>query len=156
MATVRRRSTTSRRATVRGFNRWNAGATAGPMADIARSAPVAAPAPPQRTAASASQVFEFPVAASSARAAYVAGTFDTKGRELFFLRQCLERLGLRVITVDLSTSGKPSSASVHPREVARHHPQGEAAVFSSDRGDAMTAMALAFEASSRPGAISAA
>ncbi|MEO6895820.1 MAG: Tm-1-like ATP-binding domain-containing protein [Caldimonas sp.] len=86
------------------------------------------------------------MAASSARAAYVAGTFDTKGRELFFLRQCLERLGLRVITVDLSTSGKPSSASVHPREVARHHPQGEAAVFSSDRGDAMTAMALAFEA----------
>ena len=133
-------------ATVRGFNRWNAGGTAGPMADIARSAPVAAPATPQRPAAASPQVFEFPVAASSARAAYVAGTFDTKGRELFFLRQCLERLGLRVITVDLSTSGKPSSASVHPREVARHHPQGEAAVFSSDRGDAMTAMALAFEA----------
>ena len=70
------------------------------------------------------RVFDFPVAASSGRAAYVAGTFDTKGRELYFLRQCLEKLGLRVVTVDLSTSGKPSTAAVHPREVARHHPRG--------------------------------
>ncbi len=136
--------------TVRGFNRWNAGGTAGPMADIARSAPVApgtpAPTSAPKPMAAASQVFDFPVAASSVRAAYVAGTFDTKGRELFFLRQCLERLGLRVVTVDLSTSGKPSTASVHPREVARHHPRGESVVFSSDRGDATAAMALAFEA----------
>ena len=58
------------------------------------------------------------MAATSGRAAYVAGTFDTKARELFFLRQCLDRLGLRVVTVDLSTSGKTSTASVHPREVA--------------------------------------
>ena len=97
------------------------------------------------TRESGARVVEFPVAASAGRAAYVAGTFDTKGRELFFLRQCLERLGLRVVTVDLSTSGKPSPASVHPREVARHHPQGEAAVFSGDRGSAVSAMALAFE-----------
>ncbi|MET0542756.1 MAG: Tm-1-like ATP-binding domain-containing protein [Variovorax sp.] len=80
------------------------------------------------------------------RAAYVAGTFDTKSRELFFLRQCIEKLGLRVVTVDLSTSGKPSPASVHPREVARHHPAGESAVFSGDRGTATAAMAAAFEA----------
>ncbi|HEY4067158.1 MAG TPA: Tm-1-like ATP-binding domain-containing protein [Burkholderiaceae bacterium] len=93
-----------------------------------------------------SSVYDFPVAASSARAAYVAGTFDTKGRELFFLCQCLERLGLRVVTVDLATSGRPSPASIHPREVARHHPQGESAVFSTDRGNATAAMALAFEA----------
>ena len=105
-------------------------------ADAATAAP--------RPAASA-RVVEFPVAASAGRAAYVAGTFDTKGRELFFLRQCLEKLGLRVVTVDLSTSGKPSPASVHPREVARHHPQGEAAVFTGDRGSAVSAMALAFE-----------
>ena len=150
-------------ATVRGFNRWNAGGTAGPVADIARSSNATAPWSPSATsstvpsASSASaastrpsaaspRLFDFPVAASGTRAAYVAGTFDTKGRELFYLRQCLERLGLRVVTVDLSTSGKPSSASVHPREVARHHPQGEAAVFGSDRGIAITAMALAFEA----------
>ena len=131
--------------TVRGFTRWNAGGTAAPTTDIPRAAPAAQTAPPPRPATS-TQVFDFPVAASSVRAAYVVGTFDTKARELFFLRQCLERLGLRVVTVDLSTSGKTSSASVHPREVARHHPQGESAVFSNDRGKATAAMALAFEA----------
>lgn len=129
---------------VRGFNRWNAGGTAAPLADIPREAPAAAPSA-AAPAATPAAVYDFPVAASTGRAAYVAGTFDTKARELFFLRQCLEKLGLRVVTVDLSTSGKPSPASVHPREVARHHPQGEAAVFSGDRGSAVTAMALAFE-----------
>ncbi len=127
--------------TVRGFNRWNAGGTAAPLADISRGAPAVTTPKPAATAA----VLPFPVASSSGRAAYVAGTFDTKGRELFYLRQCLEKLGLRVVTVDLATSGKPSPASVHPREVARHHPQGESAVFSGDRGSAVTAMAVAFE-----------
>lgn len=131
---------------VRGFTQWNAGGTAAPATDIVRLRPPPVPTPPAQPVAPSPQVFDFPVAASSVRAAYVAGTFDTKGRELFFLRQCLERLGLRVVTVDLSTSGKTSSASVHPREVARHHPQGEAAVFSDDRGNATAAMALAFEA----------
>jgi uncharacterized protein (UPF0261 family) len=49
------------------------------------------------------------------------------------------------VTVDLATSGKPSSAMVHPREVARHHPGGEGAVFTGDRGSAVTEMAIAFE-----------
>jgi uncharacterized protein (UPF0261 family) len=138
---------------VRGYNRWNAGDAAAPVGDILRDRPEATAAPtPQpaptsaSTAPGAGKVLEFPVAATSLRAAYVAGTFDTKARELFFLRQCLERLGLRVVTVDLSTSGKPSPASVHPREVARHHPGGEAAVFSGDRGAAVAGMAVAFEA----------
>jgi uncharacterized protein (UPF0261 family)/ABC-type branched-subunit amino acid transport system ATPase component len=139
---------------VRGFNRWNAGGTAAPVGDISRDGPPPAltPAPSQgereqeRSLSPSAAVLSFPVAASSERAAYVAGTFDTKGRELFFLRQCLEQLGLRVVTVDLSTSGKTSTASVHPREVARHHPSGESAVFSGDRGGAVTAMAAAFEA----------
>ena len=137
--------------TVRGFNRWNAGGTAAPVADIARSSVETSPSPQPSPASGrgrqsrSGRVFDFPVAATSGRAAYVAGTFDTKGRELHFLRQCLEKLGLRVITVDLSTSGRPSTASVHPREVARHHPGGEAAVFSGDRGSAVMAMALAFE-----------
>jgi uncharacterized protein (UPF0261 family)/ABC-type branched-subunit amino acid transport system ATPase component len=148
--------------TVRGFNRWNAGGPAAQVADIPRTSPPSPaggsrhgddlrepPASPQLSAASAKAspsalVFDFPVAATSVRAAYVAGTFDTKGRELQFLRQVLDKRGLRVVTVDLSTSGKPSTAAVHPREVARHHPDGEAAVFSGDRGSAVTAMALAF------------
>jgi uncharacterized protein (UPF0261 family)/ABC-type branched-subunit amino acid transport system ATPase component len=128
---------------VRGFNRWNAGGTAAPAADIARGPAAMPPAAPK--AAAPAQVFDFPIAASSGRAAYVAGTFDTKGRELSYLRQCLEKLGLRVVTVDLATSGKPSPASVHPREVARFHPDGESAVFTTDRGRSVTAMAIAFE-----------
>jgi uncharacterized protein (UPF0261 family)/ABC-type branched-subunit amino acid transport system ATPase component len=154
--------------TVRGFNRWNSGGTAGSTSDISRDAGVT-PSPagrervgvrvgstggtepltptlsPLGRGGNSAQLFDFPVAASSTRAAYVAGTFDTKGRELAYLRQCLEKLGLRVVTVDLATSGRPSPASVHPREVARHHPQGEAAVFSGDRGSAVTGMATAFE-----------
>jgi uncharacterized protein (UPF0261 family)/ABC-type branched-subunit amino acid transport system ATPase component len=91
------------------------------------------------------RVVEFPVAQTAGRAAYIAGTFDTKGRELFYLRSCLEKLGLRTVTVDLATSGKPSSAMIHPREVARHHPKGERAVFTGDRGSAVSEMGLAFE-----------
>ena len=98
-------------------------------------------AAPQRRRASSSSRWRRP----SGRAAYIAGTFDTKGRELFFLRSCLEKLGLRTVTVDLATSGKPSPAMVHPREVARHHPKGERAVFTGDRGSAVTEMAVAFE-----------
>jgi uncharacterized protein (UPF0261 family)/ABC-type branched-subunit amino acid transport system ATPase component len=86
-----------------------------------------------------------PVAATTRSAAYVAGTFDTKGRELMFMRNCLDRAGIRTITVDLSTSGKPSLANVSPAEVARHHPKGAAAVFTNDRGSAVGAMAVAFE-----------
>ena len=132
---------------VRGYNRWNAGGTAAPVTDIARESSPSHPEPAGNASvrSSAAQVLTFPVAVGATRAAYVAGTFDTKGRELFYLRQCLEKLGLRVVTVDLATSGKPSPASVHPREVARHHPQGESAVFSGDRGSAVTGMALAFE-----------
>jgi uncharacterized protein (UPF0261 family)/ABC-type branched-subunit amino acid transport system ATPase component len=133
--------------TVRGFNRWNSGDASAPLADIAREPVGARPAPvgagpaagepmSARTSARPAVVF---------RAAYVAGTFDTKGRELFYLRQCLEKLGLRVVTVDLATSGRPSPASVHPREVARHHPDGERAVFTNDRGSSVSAMAIAFE-----------
>jgi uncharacterized protein (UPF0261 family)/ABC-type branched-subunit amino acid transport system ATPase component len=86
-----------------------------------------------------------PIAATTTRFAYVIGTFDTKGRELNFIRACLERLGLRVVTVDVSTSGKPSPAMVSPLEVARHHPRGQPAVFTGDRGSAIGAMADALE-----------
>ncbi|RPH76827.1 MAG: ATP-binding cassette domain-containing protein, partial [Candidatus Rokuibacteriota bacterium] len=120
---------------VRGFTRWG---TTGRDHLLGVSEPAEARAPEAR-------VVELPVAQTVGRAAYVAGTFDTKGRELFFLRSCLEKLGVRTVTVDLATSGKPSAAMVHPREVARHHPGGERAVFTGDRGSAVTEMAVAFE-----------
>ena len=139
---------------VRGFTRWNAtDSTVGPRDQIvsARAEPVAAPPSLEVAAASLARtgrearVVELPVATTFGRAAYIAGTFDTKGRELGFMRNCLEKLGLRTVTVDLATSGAPSPASVPPREVARHHPDGERAVFTGDRGSAVTQMAIAFE-----------
>jgi len=139
--------------TVRGFTRWNATDPKVRPSDRlleTRAEPQAAA--PSATAAAEhladtgrdARVFEFPVGASAARAAYIAGTFDTKGRELFYLKSCLDKLGVRTVTVDLATSGQPSPAMVHPREVARHHPQGERAVFTGDRGSAVTEMAVAF------------
>jgi uncharacterized protein (UPF0261 family)/ABC-type branched-subunit amino acid transport system ATPase component len=121
---------------IRGFTRWGA---------TGRDHVVGAPPVPAATPVPEHGVVELPVAQTVERAAYIAGTFDTKGRELFFLRSCLEKLGVRTVTVDLATSGKPSPAMVHPREVARHHPGGERAVFTGDRGSAVTEMAVAFE-----------
>jgi uncharacterized protein (UPF0261 family)/ABC-type branched-subunit amino acid transport system ATPase component len=139
---------------VRGLTRWNAADTSvGPRDQIISGRAQSSSAPPSLEVAAASlatagreaRVVELPVAATFGRAAYIAGTFDTKGRELGFLRNCLEKLGLRTVTVDLATSGAPSPASVPPREVARHHPDGERAVFTGDRGSAVAQMAVAFE-----------
>lgn len=129
---------------VRAYTRWNAGDPQAGSADrrietASRTTGAAVAAKPD------TQVLDLPVAATVDRAAYVAGTFDTKGRELHFIRNCLERLGVRTVTVDLSTSRATSTANVGPRDVARHHPQGESAVFSGDRGTAVEAMGLAFE-----------
>ena len=41
--------------------------------------------------------------------AYVAGTFDTKARELCYLRDCLVKQGIEVTLVDLSTSAAEAS-----------------------------------------------
>ncbi len=134
-------------AAVRGYNRWNAQSpVVGPAPDVQR-APISTVNLAQTSSdiPAAGQVFQFPVSASSAKAAYVVGTFDTKARELMFIKSCLEKQGLRVITVDISTAGKTSIASVHPREVARYHPRGEAGVFSGDRGPSVSAMAQAME-----------
>ena len=122
--------------TIRGFTRWGS---------TNRDRVVGADEPVE-SRSSEPRVVELPVAQTVARAAYIAGTFDTKGRELFYLKSCLDKLGVRTVTVDLATSGKPSPAMVHPREVARHHPAGERAVFTGDRGSAVTEMAIAFEA----------
>ena len=138
---------------VRGYTRWNAAdGNARPrdqLVDQRAAAPGDTPSLNDAAARLAqtghdARVVEFPVASSMGRAAYVVGTFDTKGRELMFMRNCLDKLGVRTVTVDLATSGKPSPAMVHPREVARHHPKGERAVFTGDRGSSVEEMAVAF------------
>lgn len=75
--------------------------------------------------------------------AYVVGTFDTKGAELDFVAELVAR-GHPVTTVDLSTGRSASRADVSAAEVAAHHPDGADAVFTGDRGSAVTAMATAF------------
>ncbi|MEO0638019.1 MAG: Tm-1-like ATP-binding domain-containing protein, partial [Pseudomonadota bacterium] len=82
---------------------------------------------------------------NQAGAVLVAGTFDTKAKELGFLRDQLRDASVTVRTVDLSTSGKPSAADVPPHIVAAHHPRGANAVFTGDRGTAVAAMTVAFE-----------
>ncbi len=77
--------------------------------------------------------------------AYIAGTFDTKTRELNFVRNILVKRGLKTLSVDLSTSGRPSSADILAGTVAQSHPGGMEAVFTGDRGTAVSAMAVAFE-----------
>jgi uncharacterized protein (UPF0261 family)/ABC-type branched-subunit amino acid transport system ATPase component len=86
-----------------------------------------------------------PLAAGGAPVVIVAGTLDTKGEELRFLRDIISEAGLRTRLVDLSTSGKPSGADVPPLEVALHHRRGSTSVFTGDRGASVAAMAEAFE-----------
>ena len=75
----------------------------------------------------------------------VAGTFDTKGHELDYIKKRILDRDLKVRTVDLSTSGQPSSADVPPHMVAAYHPGGANQVFTGDRGKSVAAMAEAFE-----------
>ena len=81
----------------------------------------------------------------SKKNAFVVGTFDTKSEELNYIVGVLKTSGLSVKTVDLSTSGNPSSADVKPADIAASHPDGKDAVFTGDRGTAVAAMAKAFE-----------
>lgn len=80
--------------------------------------------------------------------AYVVGTCDTKGEELAYARDLLERAGIATTLVDVSVSGRPSFiADVAADKVAARHPRGAAAVLQcADRGTAVAGMAQAFVA----------
>lgn len=75
----------------------------------------------------------------------VAGTMDTKGAELRFMRDIIKAQGLHVQIADLSTSGKPSGADIPPNVIAGFHPRGTSGVFTGDRGTAVAGMTTAFE-----------
>ena len=76
---------------------------------------------------------------------YVAGTGDTKGRELAYVRDLIAAEGVPALVVDLSTQGAFDGADIAARQVAAAHPAGAAAVFTGERGSAVAAMAVAFE-----------
>lgn len=85
-------------------------------------------------------------AASSEPYVVVAGTLDTKGEELRFIRDLIRAEGLRTRLVDLSTSGKSAGGDVSPQEIALASPRGSAGIASGDRGTAVAAMTEAFKA----------
>lgn len=77
---------------------------------------------------------------------YVVGTGDTKNLELSYIKEVIEAAGVSALFVDVGTSQHESTADVVPAEVAAHHPDGPDAVTSTDRGEAVEAMAVALEA----------
>ena len=78
--------------------------------------------------------------------AYVAGTCDTKGAELRYIKGLIEDAGIESWLVALGTGGGAAGAvDVPAAEVASHHPDGaDAVLVGGDRGRAVTAMADAF------------
>jgi len=117
-----------------------------PTVQLEASARTHTTAPELATSAVAPAVELRPLHRSGAAPVIVAGTLDTKGAELRFIRDQIAGAGVRVVLVDLSTSGGPSPADVPPHHVAAYFRGGPNAVFTGDRGAAITAMAEAFEA----------
>jgi uncharacterized protein (UPF0261 family) len=76
---------------------------------------------------------------------FVVGTADTKEAELRYVQSVIEARGLATTFVDVGTTPHESAADVSPEEVAAAHPDGPGAVRSEDRGEAVAAMAVAFE-----------
>jgi uncharacterized protein (UPF0261 family)/ABC-type branched-subunit amino acid transport system ATPase component len=123
--------------------RWSQPA---PVAQIETSARTRTVAPEPAAVATAPAVELRPMHRGGVAPVIVAGTLDTKGDELRFIRDQIASAGVRVLLVDLSTSGKPSPADVPPHHVAAYFRGGPNAVFTGERGAAITAMASAFEA----------
>ena len=77
-------------------------------------------------------------------AAWVIGTFDTKGEELHFIAQRLREQGVTVMTADVATSGRSvEGVDFDARAIAAHHPAGADGVFTDERASAVAAMSLA-------------
>jgi uncharacterized protein (UPF0261 family)/ABC-type branched-subunit amino acid transport system ATPase component len=123
--------------------RWSQPVPAAQIETAARTR-TAAPEPTATEIAPAVEIR--PIHRGGAAPVIVAGTLDTKGDELRFIRDQIAAAGVRVLLVDLSTSGGPSPADVPPHHVAAYFRGGPNAVFTGERGGAITAMAEAFEA----------
>ncbi|WP_108661842.1 ABC transporter permease [Acuticoccus kandeliae] len=86
-----------------------------------------------------------PLAGPTERIVIVAGTLDTKGAELRYIRDIIRSHGLAVRIADLSTSGAHSGAEIPAHQIAAFHPRGASAVFTRDRGESVAGMTVAFE-----------
>ena len=139
--------------TVRGFNRWNAGGTAAQVADIARASRRRARAE-RRQAAAPRRRGEPTPRGHAARPARRCSTSRSRPAaaapptspapstpRAASSSSCASASRSSACASSPSTSRPRASRrppAVHPREVARHHPDGERAVFTGDRGSAVT------------------
>ena len=117
-----------------------------PTTQIETAARTRTSAPEPAVATAAPTVDLRPLHRGGAAPVIVAGTLDTKGAALRFIRDQIAAAGVRVVLVDLSTSGGPSPADVPPHHVAAYVRGGPNAVFTGERGAAISAMAEAFAA----------
>jgi uncharacterized protein (UPF0261 family) len=79
------------------------------------------------------------------RTIHVAGTCDTKGEEIAFLRDIIVAAGQPVTIVDLGTRAPSVHPDISADTVAAHHPDGPDSVLGgTDRGVAVAGMGLAF------------
>jgi uncharacterized protein (UPF0261 family) len=79
------------------------------------------------------------------RTIHVAGTCDTKGEEIAYLRDLILAAGQAVTVVDLGTRLPSIRPDISARDVAACHSDGADAVLGgTDRGQAVTAMGQAF------------
>jgi uncharacterized protein (UPF0261 family)/ABC-type branched-subunit amino acid transport system ATPase component len=122
-------------------NRWSRPV---PVRVIEQNARTVSPIPGVSSNVASMQEFR-PLTSGGDSVVLVAGTLDTKGEELRFMRDIIRGYKLPVRLVDLSTSGKHSGAEIPASQIAAFHPRGASGVFSADRGASVAGMTLAFE-----------
>jgi uncharacterized protein (UPF0261 family)/ABC-type branched-subunit amino acid transport system ATPase component len=125
-------------------NRWSQAVPAARIEAQART--ISRPTLATRDGQPVGAIRPLATAVSSEPYVVVAGTLDTKGEELRFIRDLIRAEGLRTRLVDLSTSGKSAGGDVTPQEIALASPKGSAGISSGDRGTAVAAMTEAFKA----------
>ncbi len=75
---------------------------------------------------------------------YIVGTSDTKKPELTYAKSIAQAAGANCVLVDVGTTSSDAEADFPSSVVAKFHPDGEGAALGlSDRGKAVSAMALA-------------
>ena len=81
------------------------------------------------------------------KTAFVVGTADTKGEELRYVKHVLGMAGVNAQVIDLGPISHETDVDVTAAKIATYHPRGSDAVLKeTDRGQAINAMSVAFEA----------
>ncbi len=80
------------------------------------------------------------------RTIHLAGTCDTKGEEIAYLRDLIAAAGHRVTVIDLGTRAPRITPDIPAAAIAACHPDGPSILAGQDRGAAVTAMGRAFAA----------